>query len=300
MAITLYNAKKWTKMLLGKSIMHVNQDEGKCYSVSEICGYYNNLTEKVTKAQPDEKIPTMVTQFGQKIYFPIAVFQFGLGAYDLYLIHNENIYYEKFMACAEWAVQNQEENGGWSNFFYIYPKAPYSAMAQGEGISLLLRAYKETGNNIYWERAKKALEFMIAPIENGGTAYYDGEDIYLMEYTHKSVVLNGWIFSVFGIIDFLKIEPKNKEISEIYEKTIKTMIKSLGKFDCGYWSLYCADGLICSPFYHRLHIAQLSVLHKLTGNEQFLEYKKKWSRYNDNKLYKTKAFIRKAIEKIKE
>ena len=36
-------------MLSGKSVWHVNQDIGKCFLKDEIKGYYNNMTEKVTK-----------------------------------------------------------------------------------------------------------------------------------------------------------------------------------------------------------------------------------------------------------
>ena len=35
-------------MVTGKSVLHVNQDIGKCFSTEEVKGYYNNLTEKVT------------------------------------------------------------------------------------------------------------------------------------------------------------------------------------------------------------------------------------------------------------
>lgn len=36
MGISLYKIKKWTKMLIGKSISHVDQGVGKIYSVDEI------------------------------------------------------------------------------------------------------------------------------------------------------------------------------------------------------------------------------------------------------------------------
>jgi hypothetical protein len=73
-------------MMLGRSSYHVNQDEGKLYSKNEIKGYYNNLTEKVTKyGKPGELVPKTVVDTGEEIYFSIAIFQYGLAAYDLYL-----------------------------------------------------------------------------------------------------------------------------------------------------------------------------------------------------------------------
>ena len=58
MSISLYKIKKWTNMLRGKSVHHVLQDEGKLYSKTEIRGYYNNLTEKVSRfGREDNSVP---------------------------------------------------------------------------------------------------------------------------------------------------------------------------------------------------------------------------------------------------
>ena len=57
MGISLYKIKKWYKMMTGKSISHVNQGVGTCYSKTEVAGYYNDLTEKVTKDDPDILVP---------------------------------------------------------------------------------------------------------------------------------------------------------------------------------------------------------------------------------------------------
>lgn len=86
--INLYNLEKWTKMLMGKSILHVNQGVGKCYSIEGIQGYYNDLTEKVLRDNKINEIdlPTTKIESREVIYFPIAIFQYGLGAYDLYLL----------------------------------------------------------------------------------------------------------------------------------------------------------------------------------------------------------------------
>lgn len=112
-------------MLLGKSILHVNQGVGKTYSKTEISGYYNDLTGKVLK---DKKyfntleIPKVKIQSGEEIYFPIAVFQYGLGAYDLYLLEKKELYLRKFFITAEWAIENQNSNGAWKNFFLFTQK----------------------------------------------------------------------------------------------------------------------------------------------------------------------------------
>lgn len=48
----------------------------------------------------------------------------------------------KAKTCSDWAVNNQDKNGGWDTFSFENEKYPYSSMAQAEGVSLLLRTYK--------------------------------------------------------------------------------------------------------------------------------------------------------------
>ena len=84
MSISIYKIKKWYKMMTGKSIYHVNQGVGTCYSKTEIAGYYNDLTEKVTKDDPNILVPKYHVDTGEEIYFSIGIFQYGLAAYDLF------------------------------------------------------------------------------------------------------------------------------------------------------------------------------------------------------------------------
>ena len=142
MALTRYDMKRWYLMLRGKSLFHVNQEIGKCFTKTGLTGYYNDLTEKVTK-EPDllgtDKLPLHPTANKELVYFPVAIFQYGFGAYDLYLQNGDERCLDKFMQCAKWALDNQEPSGAWNNFFFSYPQAPYGAMAQGEGASIMLR-----------------------------------------------------------------------------------------------------------------------------------------------------------------
>ena len=302
MALNLYNIQKWYKMIVGKSELHVNQDIGKCFVPGEIKGYFNNMTEKVLTAPEllcNSDLPKIVTENGEKIFFPVAIFQYGLGAYDLYLQTHNQKYLQKFRQCVDWCIDSQEESGAWNNFFFYYPTHPYGAMCQGEGVSLLVRAYKEFGDKIYYEAANKAINFLLTPIGEGGTTLYEGDNVYLYEYTHRGVVLNGWIFAIFGLYDFILIH-KDREIQSVFEKTIDTLKHDLKRFDNGYWSMYDLEDRIASPFYHNLHIAQMQALYLVTGDEIFKEYTDKWINYQKSKRGKIKSFVVKSIQKIKE
>lgn len=301
MGMSIYNIKKWINMLSGKSILHVEQGVGKVYSNRKIKGYYNDLTNKVLKDKDinEVKVPTFYSENNTEVLFPITIFQYGLGAYDLYLLNHKKLYLNKFKTCVDWTLNNQLENGSWNAFFFIYPDAPYSAMAQGEGASLLIRAYREFGDVKYLAAAEKAINFMILPVEEGGTARYSGREITFLEYTNRPIVLNGWIFSLFGLYDYLIINDDTK-IRDIFDRSIKTLCSNLSDFDAGYWSKYDNSKMIASLFYHNLHIAQLRIIYEITGESIYKEYYEKWSKYAGKFINRNKAFIVKAIQKIME
>ena len=75
-------------------------------------------------------------------------------------------------------------------------------MSQGEGASLLLRIYLETGDKKYLESASKAIRFMLTDCKDNGAACYNN-GLCLLEYTHRPVILNGWIFALFGLYDYI-------------------------------------------------------------------------------------------------
>lgn len=298
MSINSHKIKKWTNMLLGKSVYHVNQKEGTIYSKTEIRGYYNDLTEKVSRfGRDDNRVPTTIVDNGEEVYFSIAIFQYGLGAYDLYLKSGDNNMLEKAISCADWAVENQQKDGGWCTFAFENSKNPYSSMAQGEGISLLLRAHISTGEYKYLKAADLAKDFMLLPVDLGGTTRYVGEDIYLYEYTHEPLILNGWIFSIWGLYDYC-CYTKDSETQKILNSTLISLEKKLKDFDIKYWSKYDDGKRICSPFYHKLHIAQLKVMYDLTGEDVYNIYAEKWEKYEKNNLNYSRAFLKKALQKV--
>lgn len=290
-------------MLTGKSVWHVNQNIGCCFSGKEIRGYYNNMTEKVTRMPKllyGKELPQLEIGNGQKVYFPVAVFQYAFGTYDLYLMNKEESYLQKFLQCAEWAYIQQETTGAWRNFFYIYPEHPFSAMAQGEGASLLIRAYVQTGEARYLEAAHKAIDYMLKPLEEGGTTDYSNGNVVLREYTQFPMVMNGFIFAWWGLYDYVLITNDKGRYKDLLEKSCDTLISFLPQFKLSYWSRYDLSGRISSPFYHNLHVAQMQAMFSLTGNEVFHEYAMCWGKQQQNKLNKSLALLIKAIQKLKE
>ncbi|MDO4169016.1 MAG: D-glucuronyl C5-epimerase family protein [Lachnospiraceae bacterium] len=296
--------KKWRNMLKNESVFHVNQAEGKYYSVTKLKGYYNDLSEKVLYTTKIDEcgIPYNIAALGKrqrKVYFAISIFQYGLGAYDLFLEHKDKVYLQKMLLMADWAINNQNEDGSWNTFGVLCYHCPFSSMAQGEGASLLARAYTETKNDLFRIACIKAIDFMLKSVIDGGTTLVTPDGIVLMEYPEKDIVLNGWIFSAFGLLDCWKITGEEK-YRKAWNSTLNVIKKSIKRFDTGHWSYYDESGKYASPFYHGLHIELLCALNKLSPDVVFEKYIRKWKKYKDNKFWSTVAFLVKAKQKVCE
>lgn len=293
--------KRWYKMLMGKSVFHMHQCEGKHYEKEIIKGYYSDLRHKVECAAliDESGVPFNQTNRGDFIHFAITIFQYGLGAYDLYLETGEEEYKSKFFNSVKWAMDNQMENGAWDAFSWVTPDAPFSSMAQSEGASLLCRAHEELHNREFLSSAVKAVRFMLKPVGNGGTAYYKKGMITLEEASDELTILNGMMFSIWGLYDVCLLYD-NQYLKDCLNKTVTTLIFLLDKYDRKYWSNYDLEGNIASPFYHDLHIEQLKVMYALFGNKKFKTTIEKWTKYQKSITKSKYAFIIKAIQKLKK
>ncbi len=291
-------------MLTKKSVFHVNQTEGKFYDPSRLKGYYNNLTDKVryTTLFDEAGIPLNIASYGEKretVYFPIAIFQFGLGAWDLYLENGEERNRTQVLKMCDWALSHQEIDGSWNSFGILHYANPYSSMAQGEGISLLVRGWMETGAEKYLKAALSAAEFMLKPEIQGGTAQKGEDEIILLEYPGKPLVLNGWIFSSFGLYD-LWLATGDERWYLLWQKSVRGIKKRLCTFDHGHWSYYDDHKKLASPFYHRLHVELLKAMNALAPDPIFSQYIHKWDSCQRNFFWSKAAFIRKAFQKLAE
>ena len=173
-------------------------------------------------------------------------------------------------------------------------------MAQGEGASLLIRGYKETGNQRFLDAARTALDFMLVPVEEGGTTLYEGDGVILLEYTHLPAVMNGWIFAWWGLYDFVLATGDKGSYRKSMEDSLNALEQKMKSFTTSYWSNYDLGGRLAGPFYHHLHIAQMQAMWKLTGHAVFQDYADRWTKFEGKRLNRFRAFCVKAIQKIKE
>jgi hypothetical protein len=180
----------------------------------------------------------------------------------------------------------------------------YSALAQGQGISVLVRAYQESQDSRYLEASELALASFFTSVAEGGVAFTDDAgDLWFEEYivfppTH---ILNGFLWAVWGIYDYY-LATRDGSGQDLFARTVQTLLRNLDRYDLGFWSLYEQSGtrlpMVASPFYHQLHIVQLRVMHRLTGEEKFSQVADRWESYGRSRSKRTRALCYKSAFKL--
>ncbi len=253
------------------------------------------------------------------VYFPISIGQMGLAIFHTYLKTKSDEDKSRFLKFADWFMKNAEVSetlgARWMTEVslpaYKNPGPWQSAFSQARGISILLRAYQLTDNKAYADMAKKALKPFLIPVDKGGVSSFTQQGPFYEEYTAHvpTLVLNGMIFSLCGIYDYIRVFPDDNDGKNIFDEGIKTLEGFLPKFDMGYWSRYnlCKaewypDVDPATIGYQRLHATQLELLFLITGKEVFDHYAKRFRRQdtlvNAIRMYKTKYKALKTIGRL--
>ncbi len=282
----------------------------------ELGEYYMPFTAKADYPGQYDRAGIPLLDYHGKVglqYNPIAVAQYGLGNYNHFRRAGDPQRRSKFLAVADWLVANLERSPAgqwvWNHHFdweYRTPlRAPwYSALAQGQGVSLLVRASQETGLPAYEEAASRAFATFQRSMDEGGVSCRDSaghlwfEEAIVRPPTH---ILNGFLWAAWGVYDYL-LHTQSHEAEQLFAEAVRTLKGNLRCFDTGYWSLYEQSGtrmkMLASPFYHRLHIVQLRVMARLTGESVFAAYAERWQGYLRNPLHRSIALAYKGLFKL--
>jgi hypothetical protein len=246
-------------------------------------------------------------------YNPIAIAQYGLGNYNQFLESKDPSRRQKFLLSANWLADHLEANpaglGVWNHHFDWEYRSPliapwYSGLAQGQGISVLVRAFKETNDARYREAARRAFESFLQPVDKGGVIFRDERGrAWIEEYlvSPPTHILNGFLWASWGVYDYA-LATGEAQARKVWEESVATLGEVLPSYDTGFWSLYEHSGtwlrMVASPFYHALHIVQLRIMHRLTGSSVFAETADRWDDYRRSFFKRKRAWVQKALFKL--
>ena len=267
---------------------HGDQSVGERYSLKALRGYYNDLQKKVKHLNDFGDIPTLHVKDKGRVLHPVTVCQVGLGAYDNALITNcdskKRLAVDCAMSLAETLVKDQEIKVPYSFKLFQQKEGFQSGIIYAQTASLLMRV-SSSGytNSCFDEQIKLCIDKLLSPIEDGGCFNADWNLIeeYLPESRgEKNAVLNGWIAGIWALYDAHMYfgEPRYRLA---FLDQISSLEELLPLYDCEGWSrynLFQRDfySNIASPYYHREHLAQLSVLFEMTKSNVIFKYHQKF------------------------
>ena len=274
--------------------------------------YYMRFRGKADYAGPFDAQGIPLLDYRGRIgrqYNPIAIAQYGLARFNRWCESGADHDRTAWLAASRWLAAalrlNAHDVPVWLHHFdWPYREllqAPwYSGLAQGNGVSLLIRAAIQTGDDELSDAAHRAFRSLELPVSQGGVLAIDAQgDVWIEEYIvdPPSHILNGFIWALWGVRDYAHWSGKPSAVS-VWDSCVQTLETRVRDFDIGWWSLYEARHpkyrMLASLYYHRLHAVQLRVLHDLTGVGAFAECAERFESYARRPVSRARALVEKA------
>jgi heparosan-N-sulfate-glucuronate 5-epimerase len=250
----------------------------------------------------DAGIPVLVYKTVGRQYNPTRIAAYALAHFNRHHRISDDVSRREFLRAADWFASAKK--GEWLyHFDWMDLKAPWlSCMAQGEGISVLTRAYRLTSAERYLDQARQAARTFTIPVGAGGVRSRLGNDDFLEEYptSNPAHVLNGFLYALIGIHDLMRIDASVAD--ELgFKDLVATLQSNVMKWDLEYWSAY---DLSSGPggrrnattlAYHDLQIAQLDYLGLVLDSSELRRVADRWTSQRQVLPYRIRALSSKLL-----
>tara|TARA_B110000977_G_scaffold7165_1_gene9894 strand:- start:137 stop:1153 length:1017 start_codon:yes stop_codon:yes gene_type:complete len=252
--------------------------------------YVRNSTNIWKKDNYDANSVPLHTFKGKKNYHPVYIAQSALNIVDVYVNTKDSSHLKKLENIADKLIGMALEVDSALFFTYTFDfqlhdceeetmLAPwYSAMAQGQILSFFCRVYEATNDARYLQASRKIFNSFTRLKGEGHEPWVSCVDkngnLWLEEYPRDlpCFTLNGKVFAIYGVYDFYRIS-NDKYAKEILNAAITTLKVNIHKFrDKNEVSWYCLKHNNYhgkNKKYHKIHVDQLRMLYKISGDIYF-------------------------------
>jgi glycosyltransferase involved in cell wall biosynthesis len=226
-------------------------------------------------------------------YHPTTIAQYGLAHWNQYLATKEDHHRNVFLKQVHWLVEHEvrilDDAGGWPMSFPqpdVQTRGPWlSALTQGSALSLLVRAYQLTYNEVFLEVAHRAVRTFMRDILDGGVNTPIGEKGLFFEEVAvypAQHILSGFILALFGLYDYVKLTG-DIQIEQLIRQSFATMHHLLNEFDVGFWTYTnLTHRRLASPAQLTLQAALLEALGRYSGCAHCSAVALRWRAYQDH------------------
>ncbi len=237
---------------------------------------------------------------------PEAAFQYILGLADHARSTGAEADRAKFLAATEAMLATQTPEGGYPyHFDYFDCKSGWtSALAQARGVSVMVRAWKATGDLKYLDSAQRAIALFDVPVTEGGyLAIFEPEQCpFFEEYPEmNSVVMNGFLSTAFGLWELAEWA-EDEKARQLLDLALDSLEKMLPHFVHDGWTVYDLRPGETRPnphsaFYHVMVVEYMKVLSVIAPRPAFTKILSEWQAM-DTPINRAKATIRKIMFKV--
>jgi glycosyltransferase involved in cell wall biosynthesis len=221
---------------------------------------------------------------------PTIAAQEALICWNDYLVTGEEQHRMAFLAQAAWFLERAtpfaEAVSGWPVLMRLStlpePVPLLSASTQGLALSVLVRAYRLTGDEAFWRVAQRAVRAFDLDIFDGGvSAPVGGEGIFFEEVAAYPAAhhLSVCVIALLGLYDYLAVADDTR-VAELVHRCLAALSALTPAFDTGYWSRAdLASRRLADPATHALHIALLKALARASGDDAWAALAARWAGY---------------------
>jgi hypothetical protein len=217
---------------------------------------------------------------------PVSILQVGLGALQL----RDRDLVPLVADVVNWVEGAMDERGLLAYRFpmpHTFPlDAPwYSALAQGEAVSLLLRAATVLERPELVELAGRAAESLLDSSSALVVATPEGPVLQEYPTSPPAHVLNGWLIALWGLYDLAGAPEAGadtaRRAADAFSAGAAAVAERIDRYRTPVgWSLYDLYPHplpnVASPFYHRLHVVQLLRQNELAADPRLLAAAGEW------------------------
>lgn len=221
------------------------------------------------------------------LHNPVTVAQWGLA-------EGSRGAHVELLRAADWLVEAQEPDGSWRyDFEYYVPSADQtlergwtSAMAQGNALSVLARAWALTEQESYHEAGRLAVDAIGTPVRDGGSKRVWRGHLWFEEYptAEPSLVLNGFLFTLVGLREFAEVtgSARAERMWQAGERSARALVDDfdLGGGDSAYALAFLdrdVDPYPATGVYVRIHVELVRWMAEETGRPVYARMAERWA-----------------------
>ena len=228
-------------------------------------------------------------RIGNTLYdHPVGQASYGIDNLETYVLNGDQRYLDRAKAqAARLMLRARKVGGAWylpyPFDFYLHGRqsermaAPwYSAMAQGQAITLFVRLFEVTNDPTYRTAADGVFASFLRPKATSSpwVVWVDSQrHLWLEEYPKAAAdrTLNGHMFATFGMWDYWRLT-QDERAKALYQGALTTVANYFTAFRNTKWiSQYClSHPTSLSDKYHLIHISELLRVFTMTRGLAFL------------------------------